>query len=84
MNVSEYYEYKKGNDEQIAEYNAQKENEKKEQKKQKTENTKEKIKGAVDTVEKVATAIPHFTKAAGIATVLGLIKKGADKAKEIF
>ena len=77
MSVSEYYEYKKGNDQQIADYKAEQEKAKDEQKKEKDEQTKEKIKDVI-------TSIPHFTKVSGAAAIAGLIGAGINKAKELF
>ena len=81
MNVSEYYEYKKDNDKQIADYNAQMEKEKKEQKKEKQEKTKDQLKSGVEKVSTVVSAIPHFTKAAGLAAILGAIGSVANNLK---
>lgn len=81
MNVSEYYEYKKDNDKQIADYNAQKESEKKEQKKAKSEKEKEQLKNGVEKVTSVISAIPHFTKAAGLAAILGTLGSVANNLK---
>ena len=80
MSVSEYYEYKKGNDQEIADYKAEQEKAKDEQKKEKEEQTKEKIKNVVETV----SSIPHFAKLSGAAAIAGLLGAGAKKAKELF
>ena len=82
MNISEYYEQKKDNDKQIADYNAQMEKEKKEQKKEKDEKTKEQLKGGVEKVTTVVSAIPHFAKATGLAAILGALGAGANALKE--
>lgn len=82
MNISEYYEQKKDNDKQIADYNAQLEKEKKEQKKAKDEKTKEQLKGGVEKVTTVVSAIPHFTKAAGLAAILGALGGAANWVKD--
>lgn len=84
MNVSEYYEYKKDNDKKIADYKEQQEKEKKANKKAKSEQDKERIKGAVEKTVSVVSAIPHFTKAAGAAAILGLLGAGYNKVKGLF
>lgn len=84
MNVSEYYEYKKDNDKKIADYKEQQEKEKKASKKARSEKDKERIKGAVEKTVSVVSAIPHFTKAAGAAAILGLLGAGYNKVKGMF
>lgn len=82
MNISEYYEYKKDNDKQIADYKAQQEQEKKSARKAKTEGTKEQIKKGIDKATTVATVIPHFLKATGAAAILGALGNAADWVKD--
>lgn len=79
MNVSEYYEYKKQNDEQKNLAKAEVESQKKEQRKEKAEQDKDRIKNAVEKTATVVTNIPHFAKAAGVAALLGLIGGGVKK-----
>ena len=81
MNVSEYYEYKKDNDKQIADYNAQMEKEKKEQKKEKQEKTKDQLKKGVETATTVITKIPNFAKVTGAAAILGMLGSVANNFK---
>lgn len=82
MNISEYYEQKKDNDKQIAEYNAQQEEEKKEKKKEKQEEQKEKLKKGVETATTVVTNIPHYAKATGLAAILGALGGAANWVKD--
>lgn len=84
MNVSEHYEYKKNNDKQIADFKAEEEKKHTEEKKQKKEQQKEQLKNAVSKTTSVITNIPHFSKAAGVTALLGLIGTGASQLKNLF
>ena len=82
MNISEYYEYKKDNDKQIADYNKQQEEEKKENKQKKDEKTKEQLKSGLEKITALPETISHFTKVSGAAAILGALGAGANALKE--
>lgn len=84
MNVSEYYEYKKENDEQKNQAKAEAESQIKEERKEKNEKDKERLKNAVEKTTTVITNIPHYAKLTGAAALLGLLGKGVDKVKEVL